>query len=163
ENVGLGRARNAGLSEARGDYVLFLDSDDHYTPGLLTAVAGRLKSAEDPDIVVFAHVRTHCWGRGGPSDASGLLQGPRQGAGAPRGPPRLRPRDARLPPPPLPGGLHPAGRSARHRDAAPGECAVRLVRGTARGPWSAQDRRGGQTAYGGQGIHGGPTGLVHSP
>ncbi|GAA3827298.1 bifunctional glycosyltransferase/CDP-glycerol:glycerophosphate glycerophosphotransferase [Streptomyces coacervatus] len=73
ENVGLGRARNAGLAAARGDYVLFLDSDDHYTPGLLGAVADRLKSAEDPDILVFDHVRTHWWGRGGPSDASALL------------------------------------------------------------------------------------------
>ena len=73
ENVGLGRARNAGLEQARGDYVLFLDSDDFYTPGLLAAVADRLKSAEDPDILVFDHIRTHWWGRGGPSDASALL------------------------------------------------------------------------------------------
>jgi CDP-glycerol glycerophosphotransferase (TagB/SpsB family)/glycosyltransferase involved in cell wall biosynthesis len=73
ENVGLGRARNAGLEQARGDYVLFLDSDDLYTPGLLAAVADRLKSAEDPDILVFDHVRTYWWGRGGPSDASELL------------------------------------------------------------------------------------------
>ncbi|MFR0352923.1 bifunctional glycosyltransferase/CDP-glycerol:glycerophosphate glycerophosphotransferase [Streptomyces sediminimaris] len=73
ENVGLGRARNAGLEQARGDYVLFLDSDDFYTPGLLAAVADRLRSAEDPDILVFDHVRTHWWGRGGPSDASALL------------------------------------------------------------------------------------------
>jgi len=73
ENVGLGRARNAGREQARGDYVLFLDSDDFYTPGLLAAVADRLKGAEDPDILVFDHVRTHWWGRGGPSDASTLL------------------------------------------------------------------------------------------
>ncbi|MET9871327.1 glycosyltransferase family 2 protein, partial [Streptomyces sp. NPDC006386] len=49
ENVGLGRARNAGLAEAAGDYVLFLDSDDHYTPGLLAAVAARLETTGDPD------------------------------------------------------------------------------------------------------------------
>ena len=73
ENVGLGRARNAGLEQASGDYVLFLDSDDFYTPGLLAAVAERLKSAEDPDILVFDHVRTHWWGRGGRSKAAGLL------------------------------------------------------------------------------------------
>lgn len=73
ENVGLGRARNAGLAEARGDYVLFLDSDDFYTPGLLAAVAERLTGAEDPDILVFDHVRTHWWGRGGRSEASELL------------------------------------------------------------------------------------------
>ncbi|NUP23481.1 MAG: bifunctional glycosyltransferase family 2 protein/CDP-glycerol:glycerophosphate glycerophosphotransferase [Streptomyces sp.] len=73
ENVGLGRARNAGLEEANGDYVLFLDSDDSYTPGLLAAVAARLESAGDPDILVFDHVRTHWWGRGGRSTAADLL------------------------------------------------------------------------------------------
>ncbi|MFD8154542.1 CDP-glycerol glycerophosphotransferase family protein [Streptomyces sp. NPDC059720] len=73
ENVGLGRARNAGLDEAAGDYVLFLDSDDRYTPGLLAAVAARLAAADDPDILVFDHVRTHWWGRGGRSEAADLL------------------------------------------------------------------------------------------
>ncbi|EGX55525.1 glycosyl transferase, partial [Streptomyces zinciresistens K42] len=73
ENVGLGRARNAGLERARGDYVLFLDSDDQYTPGLLEAVAGRLAQTDDPDILVFDHVRTHWWGRGGRSTAADLL------------------------------------------------------------------------------------------
>ncbi|MET9964829.1 CDP-glycerol glycerophosphotransferase family protein [Streptomyces sp. NPDC006356] len=73
ENVGLGRARNAGLEEASGDYVLFLDSDDCYTPGLLAAVAARLAASDDPDILVFDHVRTHWWGRGGRSTAADLL------------------------------------------------------------------------------------------
>ncbi|PTH89336.1 glycosyl transferase [Streptomyces sp. A244] len=73
ENVGLGRARNTGLAQAAGDYVLFLDSDDHYTPGLLAAVAARLAATDDPDILVFDHVRTHWWGRGGRSEASDLL------------------------------------------------------------------------------------------
>ncbi|MFF5842042.1 CDP-glycerol glycerophosphotransferase family protein [Streptomyces massasporeus] len=73
ENVGLGRARNAGLAQAAGDYVLFLDSDDHYTPGLLAAIAARLAATGDPDILVFDHVRTHWWGRGGRSEAADLL------------------------------------------------------------------------------------------
>lgn len=73
ENVGLGRARNAGLERASGDYVLFLDSDDFYTPGLLAAVAARLEATDDPDILVFDHVRTHWWGRGGRSTAADLL------------------------------------------------------------------------------------------
>ncbi|MFI6015545.1 CDP-glycerol glycerophosphotransferase family protein [Streptomyces sp. NPDC051243] len=73
ENVGLGRARNAGLEEASGDYVLFLDSDDSYTPGLLAAVAARLEANRDPDLLVFDHVRTHWWGRGGRSTSADLL------------------------------------------------------------------------------------------
>ncbi|MEU1851909.1 bifunctional glycosyltransferase family 2 protein/CDP-glycerol:glycerophosphate glycerophosphotransferase [Streptomyces sp. NPDC019990] len=73
ENVGLGRARNAGLDQAAGDYVLFLDSDDLYTPGLLAAVAARLETTGDPDLLVFDHVRTYWWGRGGRSDAADLL------------------------------------------------------------------------------------------
>ncbi|MFE9019237.1 CDP-glycerol glycerophosphotransferase family protein [Streptomyces sp. NPDC007808] len=73
QNVGLGRARNAGLEQASGDYVLFLDSDDSYTPGLLAAVAARLEGNGDPDILVFDHVRTHWWGRGGRSSAADLL------------------------------------------------------------------------------------------
>ncbi|GGS52439.1 bifunctional glycosyltransferase/CDP-glycerol:glycerophosphate glycerophosphotransferase [Streptomyces violaceus] len=73
ENVGLGRARNAGREQAAGDYVLFLDSDDRYTPGLLAALAARLEATGDPDILVFDHVRTYWWGRGGRSEAADLL------------------------------------------------------------------------------------------
>ncbi|MCZ9337789.1 glycosyltransferase, partial [Streptomyces sp. TRM76130] len=42
EKVGLGRARNAGLPHATGDYLLFLDGDDTLTPGALRALADRL-------------------------------------------------------------------------------------------------------------------------
>ncbi|MEU6589254.1 CDP-glycerol glycerophosphotransferase family protein [Streptomyces sp. NPDC046881] len=62
ENVGLGRARNAGLPHATGDYLFFLDSDDTLTPGALRAVADRLAEADDPDVLVFDYARTYWWG-----------------------------------------------------------------------------------------------------
>ncbi|AKJ12801.1 glycosyl transferase [Streptomyces incarnatus] len=62
ENVGLGRARNAGLPHATGDYLFFLDSDDTLTPGALRAIADRLTEAGDPDVLVFDYARTYWWG-----------------------------------------------------------------------------------------------------
>ncbi|MFJ8791235.1 CDP-glycerol glycerophosphotransferase family protein, partial [Streptomyces sp. NPDC102462] len=62
ENVGLGRARNAGLPHATGDYLLFLDSDDTLTPGALGAMADRLAETDDPDVLVFDYARTYWWG-----------------------------------------------------------------------------------------------------
>ncbi|MFD7708965.1 CDP-glycerol glycerophosphotransferase family protein [Streptomyces sp. NPDC059786] len=63
ENVGLGRARNAGLDRARGDYLLFLDGDDSLTPHALRAIADRLKETGDPDVLVYDYARTFCSGR----------------------------------------------------------------------------------------------------
>ncbi|MET8946814.1 CDP-glycerol glycerophosphotransferase family protein [Streptomyces sp. NPDC004542] len=62
ENVGLGRARNAGLPHASGDFLFFLDSDDTLTPGALRAVADRLAECGDPDVLVFDYARTYWWG-----------------------------------------------------------------------------------------------------
>ncbi|MEU1703791.1 CDP-glycerol glycerophosphotransferase family protein [Streptomyces sp. NPDC005706] len=62
ENAGLGRARNAGLPHATGDYLFFLDSDDTLTPGALGAMADRLAEAGDPDVLVFDYARTYWWG-----------------------------------------------------------------------------------------------------
>ncbi|QIJ63039.1 bifunctional glycosyltransferase/CDP-glycerol:glycerophosphate glycerophosphotransferase [Streptomyces sp. JB150] len=62
ENVGLGRARNAGMPHATGDYLFFLDSDDTLTPGALRAMADRLAGTGDPDVLIFDYVRTFWWG-----------------------------------------------------------------------------------------------------
>ncbi|MEU2426104.1 CDP-glycerol glycerophosphotransferase family protein [Streptomyces sp. NPDC007851] len=62
ENVGLGRARNAGLPYATGDFLFFLDSDDTLVPGALRAIADRLTETGDPDVLVFDYARTYWWG-----------------------------------------------------------------------------------------------------
>jgi glycosyltransferase involved in cell wall biosynthesis len=48
-NRGQGPARNTAMSEARGEWLLFLDSDDELLPGALEAIHGRAVAA-DPSI-----------------------------------------------------------------------------------------------------------------
>lgn len=52
KNEGLSEARNTGMSEAVGDYILFLDTDDFYEPDMLESLAESLEDCET-DIVVF--------------------------------------------------------------------------------------------------------------
>ncbi|CAK7284171.1 bifunctional glycosyltransferase/CDP-glycerol:glycerophosphate glycerophosphotransferase [Streptomyces misionensis] len=63
ENRGLGRARNAGMAEASGDYLVFLDGDDTLTPGALRAIADRIGATGDPDVLVYDYERTYWDGR----------------------------------------------------------------------------------------------------
>ncbi|MFD3931572.1 CDP-glycerol glycerophosphotransferase family protein [Streptomyces sp. NPDC058614] len=59
ENAGPGRARNAGLAHASGDYLIFLDGDDTLTPDALRAIADRLKETSEPDVLVHDHAHTY--------------------------------------------------------------------------------------------------------
>jgi len=62
ENRGLGDARNTGVERARGDYLLFLDSDDVLEPGTLSAANAQL--ADNPvEVLIFDHVRLYPSGR----------------------------------------------------------------------------------------------------
>lgn len=54
-NSGVSRARNRGIVEARGDYLLFLDSDDVYEESLVDELAQKIKMGID--LVSFGYRR----------------------------------------------------------------------------------------------------------
>lgn len=52
-NAGVAAARNHGLGQAVGEWILFLDADDAYGPDLLARIENVLRGKYDADIVYF--------------------------------------------------------------------------------------------------------------
>lgn len=55
-NEGVAAARNRGISESKGDFIIFVDSDDTLKPGILLQVANKIKETNS-EIVVFGYER----------------------------------------------------------------------------------------------------------
>ncbi|MEU0370528.1 bifunctional glycosyltransferase family 2 protein/CDP-glycerol:glycerophosphate glycerophosphotransferase [Streptomyces sp. NPDC006283] len=74
EPAGSDGRRTAGAERAKGDYLLFLEATHILLPGALQRIADRLGAAQDPDLLLFGHVRTPFRGTPQPSRSLQLLR-----------------------------------------------------------------------------------------
>ena len=56
ENKGVSAARNLGINNVKGKYVLFCDSDDAWEKDLLEVVVGEIEKKEECDLVQFGFI-----------------------------------------------------------------------------------------------------------
>lgn len=60
ENRGPGFTRNFGLSQATGDYIWFVDSDDWIKENCLQMILDHIENHGSPDVVALSYVLTDC-------------------------------------------------------------------------------------------------------
>ena len=53
-NRGQGAARNTGLRQANGEYILFMDCDDWYEKGALSGLKSQIEASSYPDVIIFS-------------------------------------------------------------------------------------------------------------
>ena len=76
ENAERGAARNYGLASAKGEYVLFLDSDDLLHPNHLAVLHQAIQAAADPPDFIATKYDFDRDGQRRPSDMAPLAAGP---------------------------------------------------------------------------------------
>lgn len=54
-NEGVSIARNEGINEAKGKYLMFADADDYYEHGAINSIVNKLKKCEEYELIIFSH------------------------------------------------------------------------------------------------------------